>query len=131
MISFDKISKRLIFVDTLCKFFVKVIKTSVFCFLVFFIYSLIANNKNYIVIDNNIDTTIIKPVVKTLEDKNGYVMYSDVGVFVNNGLYKFKNVKIVNDNIEVFAKELDFYGNNNEILLKDRPVVVFNNSVKE
>lgn len=131
MISFDSISRKLIFVDMLCQFFVRIVKISIFCFLMFFIYSVIVNSKNYVNIDNNIDTTIVKPVVKTLKEKDNYVIYSDTGVFVSNGLYKFENVKIVNDNMEVFAKELDFYDNSNEILLKDRPVVVFNNSIKE
>ena len=39
-----------------------------------------------------------------------------------------KKYKTINNNINIFAKTLDFYDNKNEIILYDRPTIIFNNN---
>lgn len=127
MTSFRTIYKKLILTDAVCWFFIKVVELSVFCFVMFFVYCFVMNSRNYVHISNDVDTTITKPVVKTLDKGDNYTVFSEKGVFVREGFYKFEDVKIVNENINIFAKELDFYSNNNETILKNRPVIIINN----
>ena len=125
MANFDSISKKLALVNTMCQFFMRVVKLFVFCFVIFFVYNFVTNNKYSVSIDSNLNTTIISPNVITLEGAN-YHIISDKGTFIEDGHYDFDNVKIINDNIDIFTNKLDFYSNNNEIVLKDRPVIIFN-----
>ena len=66
----------------------------------------------------------------TVSDNNGnnYILISEKGTFIGDNTYRFKNVQISNNNINIFAKELDFYSNRNEITMRDRPIIIFNNN---
>lgn len=130
MIHYDSISKKLVLIDVLCWFFIKFVEVSVIGFIIFFLYCFIVNDMNYVEIDDNINTIIINPVIKTLNKEDNYTIFSNSGFFVKEGFYKFKDIRIVNSNINIFAKELDFYSNNDEIVLKDRPIIIFSNDNK-
>ena len=123
---FKLINKNIFFIQKLYSFFIRFLKLLLLLMFLVILYSFIKNNSEKVSIDTN-KTTIINPIMK-INNKSNYTIISEKGFSLKNNIYRFENVKILNNNINIFAKTLDFYDNKNEIILYDRPTIIFNNN---
>jgi hypothetical protein len=123
---FELINKNIFFIQKLYGFFIRFLKLLLLLMFLVILYSFIKNNSEDPIMDTN-KTTIINPIMK-INDKSNYTIISEKGFSLKNNVYRFENVKILNNNIDIFTKTLDFYDNKNEIILYDRPTIIFNNN---
>ena len=123
---FKLINKNIFFIQKLYSFFIRFLKLLLLLMFLVILYSFIKNNSEKVSIDTN-KTTIINPIMK-INNKSNYTIISEKGFSLKNSVYRFENVKILNNNINIFTKTLDFYDNKNEIILYDRPTIIFNNN---
>lgn len=123
---FKLINKNIFFIQKLYSFFIRFLKLLLLLMFLVILYSFIKNNSEKVSIDTN-KTTIINPIMK-INNESNYTVISEKGFSLKNNIYRFENVKILNNNINIFAKTLDFYDNKNEIILYDRPTIIFNNN---
>jgi hypothetical protein len=126
MTTFNNINKKLILTNGFCEFFIKFTKLLFLLIFLLIVNNTIKNLSNNVRIDNK-KTVIINPIVQT-GGNNNYILISEKGTFIGNNTYKFENVQILNNNINIFTKELDFYSDRNEIIMVDRPIIIFNNN---
>lgn len=127
MNTFNEIYNELHLINRYCEFFTKLIKL---CFLIIFIvvvYNFIKSKLTSNKIIYNKKTVILNTMIQT-NGNSKYMLTSQKGFVIDDNTYRFENVKILNDNIDIFTKKLDFYNDKNEIIMSDRPVVIFNNN---
>lgn len=123
---FNLIKKNILLIKKLYIFSVQFLKLLILIICAIILYNFTKKKPNNISIETN-KTTIINPIMK-INDKSNYTIISEKGFYLKNNVYRFENVKISNNNINIFTKTLDFYNNKNEIILRDRPIIIFNNN---
>ena len=127
MNNFDKIYNELYLIDTFYKFFVRLIKLFFLFIFIIILYNFIKNRLPNNDIIYNKKTVILNPTIQT-NGNSKYILTSKKGFVIDGNIYRFEDVKISNNNINIFTKKLDFYNDKNEINMSDRPIIIFNNN---
>lgn len=103
--------------------------------IVFLIYVVYMSFFNFITIkSHNIENTnintelIIKPIVQINDDNNNltYIVSKNGLIQENYNKLTLNNVDLKNDFFRLYSKEVIYY--NDEIILKDRPSIIFYNN---
>ena len=126
---FKKIKNEIKFYNRLYRFSTNLLY-GILIILLFFIFKNFITNiiyNNYITskITNNINT-IASPRIYFL-DKKGLDLniIASKCIILDKNHYKFYNASIKNDKINSFSKILDLYKDKNEIVMSERPYIVY------
>ena len=108
------------------------LKSSLIVFLIYIVYMSFFNFitiKSHNIENTNINTElIIKPIVQINDDNNNltYIVSKNGLIQENYNKLTLNNVDLKNDFFRLYSKEVIYY--NDEIILKDRPSIIFYNN---
>lgn len=77
---------------------------------------------------NNDLNVMVRPILQISEiNKKSSYIFSDKGIILNKNSFKLYNTTLKSDEVNAFSKTVFIFQDKDEIVLTERPYIIFNN----